>query len=118
MCASNVRQNYLVVAGKFIYYRRVNATLQMRGPLLAWNFSAPAQTGLSIITQVIKPLFMKDGNSAYGHKSTSNCYAKWRIKHGIILMPHLATSPNMNLIEKCWQRIKQSLHRRNHQPLW
>jgi transposase len=31
-------------------------------------------------------------------------------------MPHPSTSPDMNLIEKCWRRIKQALHRRRHQP--
>jgi hypothetical protein len=64
----------------------------------------------------MEPLFMEDGNSAHGHKSTSNCCAKWRTNHGIILMPHPSTSPDMNPIEKCWRRIKQSLHRRKHQP--
>ena len=31
-------------------------------------------------------------------------------------MPHPPTSPDMNLIEKCWRRIKQALYRRKHQP--
>jgi hypothetical protein len=74
----------------------------------------------SIITHLlhplVEPLFMEDGNSAHGHKSTSNCCAKWRTTHGIILMPHPSTSPDMNPIEKCWRRIKQALHRRKHQP--
>jgi len=59
---------------------------------------------------------MEDGNSAHGHKSTRNCCAKWRTAHGIILMPHPSTSPDMNPIEKCWRRIKQALHRRRKQP--
>jgi transposase len=59
---------------------------------------------------------MEDGNSAHGHKSTRNYCAKWRTAHGIILMPHPSTSPDMNPIEKCWRRIKQALHRRKHQP--
>jgi transposase len=63
-----------------------------------------------------EPLFMEDGNSAHGHKSTRNCCAQFRTKHGIILMPHPSTSPDMNPIEKCWRRIKQALHRRRHQP--
>ena len=58
---------------------------------------------------------MEDGNSDHGHKSTSNCCAKWRTKHGIVLMPHPSISPDMNPIEKRW-RIKQALHRRKHQP--
>jgi hypothetical protein len=49
----------------------------------------------------VEPLFMEDGNSAHGHKSTRNCCAQWRTKHGIILMPHPSTSPDMNPIEKC-----------------
>jgi transposase len=65
---------------------------------------------------VAEPLFMEDGNTAHGHKSTTNCCAKWRTKHGIILMPHPSTSPDMNPIEKCWRRIKQALHRRRRQP--
>jgi transposase len=64
----------------------------------------------------LEPLFMEDGNSAHGHKSTNNCCAKWRTAHGIILMPHPSTSPDMNPIEKCWRRIKQALHRRRRQP--
>jgi transposase len=63
-----------------------------------------------------EPLFMKDGNPAHGHKSVTNCCAKWRTKHGVILMPHPSTSPDMNPIEKCWRRIKQALHRRKLQP--
>jgi transposase len=59
---------------------------------------------------------MEDGNLAHGHKSTNNCCAKWRTTHGVILMPHPSTSPDMNPIEKCWRRIKQALHRRKHQP--
>jgi hypothetical protein len=64
-----------------------------------------------------EPLFMEDGNSTYSHKSTSDCCARWRTKHNIILMLHLSTSPDMNLIEKYWRRIKQALHRRKHQPI-
>jgi transposase len=63
-----------------------------------------------------EPLFMEDGNAAYGHKSTTNCCARFRTRHGIILMPHPSTSPDMNPIEKCWRWIKQALHRRPHQP--
>ena len=62
-----------------------------------------------------EPLFMEDGNAAHGHKSERNCCAKWRTAHGIILMPHPSTSPDMNPIEKCWRWIKQRLHRRQHQ---
>jgi transposase len=63
-----------------------------------------------------EPLFMEDGNSAHGHKSTTNCCQRYRTKYGIILMPYPSTSPNMNPIEKCWRWIKQALHRRKHQP--
>jgi len=63
-----------------------------------------------------EPLFMEDGNSAHGHKSTRNCCARFRTEHGIVLMPHPSTSPDMNPIEKCWRRIKQALHRRRRQP--
>jgi hypothetical protein len=48
-----------------------------------------------------EPLFIEDRNSAYGHKSIRNCCARWHIKHGIILMPHPSTSPDINPIEKC-----------------
>lgn len=63
----------------------------------------------------VEPLFMEDGNSAHGHKSTTNCCYRFRTQHGIILMPYPSTSPNMNPIEKCWRWIKQRLHRRKHQ---
>ena len=48
-----------------------------------------------------EPLFMEDGNPAHGHKSATNCCARYRTKNGIVLMPHLSTSPDMNPIEKC-----------------
>ena len=59
---------------------------------------------------------MEDGNSAHGHKSTTNTCARWRASQGITLFPHPAISPDMNPIEKCWRRIKQALHRRPRQP--
>jgi hypothetical protein len=68
------------------------------------------------LSPVAEPLFMEDGNPAHGHKSTTNCCARWRTVHGVILMPHPSTSPDMNPIEKCWRWIKQRLHRRQHQP--
>jgi hypothetical protein len=43
----------------------------------------------------LEPLFMEDGNSAHGHRSEDNCYAIYRTKNGIILMPHPSTSPDM-----------------------
>jgi hypothetical protein len=58
----------------------------------------------------VKPLFMEDGNSAHGYKSTTNCYIQYYSKHGIILLPYPSTSPDMNPIEKCWRWIKQALH--------
>ena len=51
-----------------------------------------------------------------GHKSQNNYCAKWRTAHNITLMPHPSTSPDMNPIEKVWRAMKQSLHRRKHQP--
>jgi transposase len=80
----------------------------------------PILEAFAAITHLLRPsaepLFMEDGNAAHGHKSTRNCCAQFRTKHGIILMPHPSTSPDMNPIEKCWRRIKQALHRRRHQP--
>jgi len=49
----------------------------------------------------MEPLFMEDGNSAHGHKSSTNCCQVWRTAHGIVFMPHPSTSPDMNPIEKC-----------------
>jgi hypothetical protein len=49
----------------------------------------------------VEPLFIEDSNLAHGHKSTHNYYAQFRTKHGIILMPHPSTSPDINPIEKC-----------------
>jgi hypothetical protein len=43
---------------------------------------------------------MEDGNSAHGHESTRNCCAQFHTKHGIILMPHPSTSPDINPIEE------------------
>jgi len=62
-------------------------------------------------------LFMEDGNSAYGHKSTINCCAEYCTKHGIIFMFHFFISSHMNSIEKCWRWIKQVLHKLLHQSV-
>ena len=59
---------------------------------------------------------MEDGNSAHGHKSTTNPRALWRAFKGIVLFSYLVISPDKNPTEKCWQRIKQALHRRQRQP--
>jgi hypothetical protein len=80
----------------------------------------PILEAFAAVTHLLRPcaepLFMEDGNSAHGHKSTRNCCARWRTAHGVILMPHPSTSADMNPIEKCWRRIKQALHRRRRQP--
>lgn len=80
----------------------------------------PILDAFALITHALlpsaEPLFMEDGNPAHSHKSLHNCYAKYRSQHGIILLPHPSTSPDMNPIEKCWRRLKQALHRRLYQP--
>ncbi|KAF8847761.1 hypothetical protein BDZ45DRAFT_778899, partial [Acephala macrosclerotiorum] len=80
----------------------------------------PIIEAFALITHTLRPsaepLFMENGNSAHGHKSSTNCCQRFRTKHGIILMPHSSTSSDMNPIEKCWRWIKQALHRRLHQP--
>ena len=65
----------------------------------------------------VEPLFMEDGNSAHGHKSIRNYCARYRTAHGIILMPHPSTSPDINPIKKYWRRIKQVSYRRRRQPI-
>lgn len=79
---------------------------------------SPILEAFALVTHAlgVEPLFMEDGNSAHGHKSTGNCCAQYRSRHGIILLPHPSTSPDMNPIEKCWRWIKQALHRRLKQP--
>ena len=64
----------------------------------------------------MKAIFMEDGNPAHGHKSTTNPYARYRQEHGIKLLNHPSTSPDLNPIEKCWRAMKQSLHRCKRQP--
>ena len=56
--------------------------------------------GTYTYTLGLEPLFIENGNSAYGYKSTRNCYTQYYTIYGIILMPYLLTSPNINLIEK------------------
>jgi len=76
----------------------------------------PILEAFAAVTHLLRPpaepLFIEDGNSAHSHKSTQNCCARYHTAHGIVLMPHPSTSPDMNPIEKCWRRIKQALHRR------
>jgi len=62
------------------------------------------------------PQFIEDGNSIYSHKSTTNLCVHWQAFKGIVLFYFPTISPNMNPIEKCWRRIKQTLYRRQRQP--
>jgi hypothetical protein len=104
---------FLRRSGKKDAFIQVNYLSQILAPYLEGIVNAFAAI-IYLLVPAVKPLFMEDGNSAHGHKSTSNYCAKWRTKHGIILMPHPSISPDMNPIEKCWRRIKQALHRRKH----
>ncbi len=83
-------------------------------------YLGPIFQAFALITHTLRPsvepLFMEDGNPAHGHKSKTNCCARYCTKHGITLMPHSSTSPDMNPIEKCWRYVKQALHRRERQP--
>jgi hypothetical protein len=72
--------------------------------------------GAVTATLGLKAQFMEDRNPAHGHKSTTNPRPVWRAFNGIVLFLHPSASPDMNLIKKCWRRIKQALHRRNRQP--
>jgi len=57
------------------------------------------------------PQFIKDENSAYGYKFTTNLCVHWRAFKGIVLFHHPTISPDMNPIEKYWRRIKQTFYR-------
>jgi hypothetical protein len=52
----------------------------------------------------------------FAPECSTNCCQRFRTKHGIILIPHPSTSPDMNPIEKYWRYIKQKLYRRRTQP--
>lgn len=52
------------------------------------------------LTPSIEPLFIEDRNPARSYKYTHNCCQRFRTKHGIVLIPHLSTSPDINPIEK------------------
>jgi DDE superfamily endonuclease len=80
------------------------------------NFGAVVAVQDKCLGVQLRAQFIEDGNSAHGHKSETNCCAVWRASKGITLFPHPSISPDMNPIEKCWRRIKQSLHRQNRQP--
>jgi hypothetical protein len=58
-------------------------------------------------------LFLEDSNSAHDHKFSHNFCQKWRTEDRTFMMLHLSTSPDANLIGKCWRRIKEALPRRN-----
>ena len=45
--------------------------------------------------------FIEDGNPAHGHKSINNPCTIFRAKHGIQLLNHPFTSPDLNPIKKC-----------------
>lgn len=106
---------FVAGTGKSGAFKQVNYLNQVLEPYIQGIMNAFAFITHKLAPSV-EPLFMEDGNSAHGHRSTRNCCAKWRTAHGIILLPHPSTSPDMNPIEKCWRWIKQRLHRLPHQP--
>jgi hypothetical protein len=65
----------------------------------------PILEAFATVTHLLRPstetLFIEDGNSAHGHKSSHNWCAQWRTQYNVILMPHPSTSPDMNPIRKC-----------------
>jgi hypothetical protein len=63
------------------------------------------------------PTFIEDSNPAYSYKSITNPCAIYREKYSIQVLNHPSTSPNLNLIKKCWRAMKQSLHRCKIQPI-
>jgi hypothetical protein len=56
--------------------------------------------GLVIAELRYLPIFIKDSNPAYSHKSINNPCALYKEKHRIQLLNHPSTSPDLNLIEK------------------
>jgi hypothetical protein len=57
--------------------------------------------GLVTVELGYLPIFIEDGNPAYGHKSMNNPCALYREKHRIQLLNHPSTSPDLNPIKKC-----------------
>jgi hypothetical protein len=106
---------FLKGTGKKGTFKQVDYLAQILEPYIQGILEAFARKTHELHPSA-EPLFMEDGNSAHGHKSNTNCCQRYRTKHGIILMPHTFTSPDMNPIEKCWRWIKQALHRRKRQP--
>jgi hypothetical protein len=51
----------------------------------------PILEAFATVTHLLRPstetLFIEDGNSAHGHKSSHNCCAQWRTQYNVILMP-------------------------------
>jgi hypothetical protein len=56
--------------------------------------------GVYTHTLGLELLFIENSNLAYSYKSESNYYAVYRTKHGIILILHPSTSPDINPIKK------------------
>jgi DDE superfamily endonuclease len=101
-------------SGKKGAFTQKDYLLQVLAPYIKGIVNAFAAV-THLLRPPAEPLFIEDGNLAHGYKSIRNCYAQWRTKHGIILMPYPSISPDINLIKKCWRRIKQALHRRRRQ---
>jgi hypothetical protein len=61
----------------------------------------PEDFGLVTVELGYRPTFIEDSNPTYSHKSINNLCAIYREKHGIQLLNHPSTSPDLNPIEKC-----------------
>jgi hypothetical protein len=99
-------------------YSKTSSFLQTDYLQQVLKYLQPILNAFALVTHSLlpsaEPLFIEDGNLAHSHKLMHNCCAKYRLQHGIILLPYPSTSHNMNPIEKCWRRLKQALHRRLH----
>ena len=76
----------------------------------------------SILEPVIKPclevgeqfVLEEDGDSGHGSANNNNIVRKWKEEHGLKYYFNADKSPDLSVIENCWQPVKQWLSKSDH----
>ena len=75
-----------------------------------------------ILEPVVKPwiesgrqfVLEEDGDSGHGGGNKENIVKKWKRDHGLVSYFNCHDSPDLSIIENCWQPVKQHLYKYPH----
>ena len=77
---------------------------------------------IEILDEFVRPLLIEgrdfileeDGDSGHGVKDNNNIVRQWKARHGLESYFNAAQSPDLSIIENCWQPTKAYIDREDH----